>query len=169
MEKIYFNNLLPLELISNNLLKKRITREWNMLHDSPNNISINTYIDKRSNLPVLIIIDEKFKNNIYTIILNKNYPLEPPTIKINFKLYIDFLKLNNKSIEILKKIHYKDCLCCDSIVCPNNWSPSYSIYNIIQEIRKNISYKRDIKYKIIVNIIKNKYLISDINLDEWLF
>lgn len=168
MEKIHPSNLLPLELIANNLLKKRIKREISMLQDTQT--SIYMYIDKGSDLPVIIIVDEKYKNNnIYSIILDKNYPFVVPTVKINFKLYLDFLKLNNTSLQILKKIHYNDCLCCSSILCANNWAPCYSINNILLEIRKNKSYKRDIIYKIIINIIKNKYLIEDINLDDWIF
>jgi ubiquitin-protein ligase len=168
MEKINSNNLLPLDLIANNFVKKRIVRDTFLLEEKY--LSVFFYIDDKLGLPVLMIVDEKFKyNNIYTIIINNNYPFTAPIVKINFKSYYSFLKLNNKSLHILKNIHYKDCLCCSSILCTNNWVPSYTINNIIQEIRKNKSYKRDIVYKIILNKIKEKYLIEDINLDNWLF
>ena len=168
MEKINSNNLLPLELITNPVIKKRISREIIMLDEKY--LSIFFYIDENMKLPVLMIVDEKFKNNnIYSIIFNNNYPFVSPIVKINFACYYHFLKLNNLSLQILKKIHYKDCLCCSSILCSNNWSPTCTINNIIKEIRKNKSYKRDIMYKIMMNRIKDKYLIEDINLDSWLF
>lgn len=168
MEKINSNNLLPLELITNPVIKKRIGREIIMLEEK--HLSLFFYIDDKMNLPVLMIVDEKFKNNnIYSIIFNNNYPFVSPIVKINFDCYYQFLKLNNLSLQILKKIHNKDCLCCSSILCSNNWTPTYTINNIIQEIRKNKSYKRDIIYKIMMNRIKDKYLIEDINLDSWLF
>jgi ubiquitin-protein ligase len=168
MEKINSNNLLPLELITNPSMKKRISREIIILEEK--HLSLFFYIDDKNSLPVIMIIDEKFKNdNIYSIIFNNNYPFVAPIVKINFKSYYHFLKLNKLSLQILKKIHYKDCLCCDSILCSNNWGPTYTINNVIKEIRKNKSYKRDIIYKILINKVKNKYLIEDINLESWLF
>jgi ubiquitin-protein ligase len=168
MEKINSNNLLPLELITNPVIKKRISREITVLEEKL--LSLFFFIDDKNSLPILMIVDEKFKsNNIYSIIFNNNYPFAAPTVKINLKPYYDCLQLNNLSLQILKKIHYKDCLCCNSILCSNNWSPTYTINNIIHEIRKNKSYKRDIIYKIIIDKVKNKYLIEDINLDSWLF
>jgi len=168
MEKLNANNLLPLELISNKLIKKRIEREILILEQSF--LSLFFYMDDKMNCPVLMIVDEEYKyNNIYTIIYSKNYPFSAPTVKINSKSYYSFLKLNNKSLHILKSIYYINCLCCSSIICSNKWVPSYTINNIIQEIRKNKSFKRDIIYKIMINKIKNKYLIEDINLDAWLF
>lgn len=171
MEKINSINLLPLELISNKIIKKRIEREILILEQSF--LSLFFYVDDKMKCPVLMIVDEKYKNNnIYYIIFHKNYPFCAPTVKINFEYYFHFLNLNKLSLQILKKIHYINCLCClccSSILCSNNWVPSYTINNIIQEIRKNKLYKRDIIYKIMINKIKEKYLIDDINLDDWLF
>ena len=70
---------------------------------------------------------------------------------------------------ILKYVSGLDCLCCNSYVCKNNWSPSVTMEVMINQIKQYKTYKYFIFIKLILDKIKEKYLHRDINLDSWLF
>ena len=68
---------------------------------------------------------------------------------------------NTFIINILNSIYNLDCICCKSIICPNNRKPFKTVLNILDEIKMNysivqslyiISYKYDMIY-----IISYKY------------
>jgi ubiquitin-protein ligase len=162
------NSLCELEKIKNQSLKSRIKNELKKIEENCSSISIN--IDEQSKLPVLSLYDN-ITNLFYSITYSFDYPFRPPKIQINFENYLNFLR-NNYSIysEKLKKINkIVCCLCCSSITCADNWSPSFTTNSIIYEIRKYKNYKRNLINKIMADKIKNKYLISDIDLESWLF
>ena len=107
--------------------------------------------------------------NFYELILPINYPFRPPKLNINYRKYFDYLKINSLYFrEAL--VEYKNirCFCCKTILCGNNWSPTYKFKDIIDEIVKFKGYCKEISQIIIINVIKRKYLINDINIIEWL-
>jgi ubiquitin-protein ligase len=172
MESINFKNIAPLDIIQNKILKKRLSNEILILNED--NISLFFYLEEKNKTPVIQIIDEKYKNmNIYKIFFYDNYPFSSPKIYINEEPYgkilsDKFLNLNKFISEKMRKFYSKNCLCCSSITCSNNWSPSFSINNLIKEIRQNRINRNEIIYVILINVIKKKYLIEDINLYKWL-
>jgi hypothetical protein len=129
------------------------------------------------------IILEIFNNNIcvniyenvnnkkmhYKFIINNNYPFLNPNIYVNNIDYKQLLISKTKSeINNLKKFKGINCLCCASLSCRNNWTPAIKLNNIITEIKKFKQIKRDLIYKLIIDIIKKKYLIDDIELYSWI-
>jgi len=172
MESINFKNIAPLEIIPNKILKKRLSNEILTLNED--NISLFFYLEEKNKTPVIQIIDEKYKNmNIYKFFFYDTYPFSPPKLYINEEPYgkilsDKFLNLNKFISEKMRKFYSKNCLCCSSITCSNNWSPSFSINNLIKEIRQNRINRNEIIYVILINVIKKKYLIEDINLYKWL-
>jgi hypothetical protein len=50
------------------------------------------------------------------------------------------------------------CLCCDTIVCRNNWYPGINLSTLIEEINTNTTYMYDIVYKMLENKIYEKHL-----------
>jgi len=166
------------ENIPSNHIKKRIKREFKDFKQNCSLISVN-YNDYKYNhhykvydkpLLNITVMDKLYKNNnVYSFIINENYPFKPPIIEINFVNYSVFLKTSQLSSMILRKMHNINCLCCNTITCHSNWSPSHTINHIILEIRKYKRYKKHIIYKIFADKIKNKYLIDDIDLDSWLW
>jgi hypothetical protein len=60
-------------------------------------------------------------------------------------------------------------LCCNSYLCSNNWSPRITIKALIEQLEEFRLHKNNIFLKFVADAIKDKYLIDDINLDEWLF
>jgi ubiquitin-protein ligase len=167
-QKISEEQLLTLQNISQTL-KKRIIRELEKLEESCSLISIENDINNKDINTILTILDTK-NRLIYSIIIDLNYPFRPPKIQINFRPYYEFLKISFVPFtENLRKIHNINCLCCSTITCGDNWSPGFTINNLIKEIRSFKCYKRDLINKLLADKIKFKYLIDDIDLDIWLF
>jgi ubiquitin-protein ligase len=162
--------------IKSNCLRKRITRELTDLLPILNDESLHlesVEIDD-SNDPVVSFVDYDSTNNIniniYTFKIPGCYPFRQPKIIVNYKDYIDFLRIKSVNLlQILKKTKGYNCLCCESFLCGDRWSPAIKLKNIIDEIRNFQKIKRNIIYKIYTDKIKNRYLIDDINLDEWLY
>jgi len=50
------------------------------------------------------------------------------------------------------------CLCCDTIVCRNNWYPGINLSTLIEEINTNTTYMYDIVYNMLENKIYEKHL-----------
>jgi ubiquitin-protein ligase len=50
------------------------------------------------------------------------------------------------------------CLCCDTIVCRNNWYPGINLSTLIEEINTNTTYMYDIVYKMLENKVYEKHL-----------
>ena len=168
MNELTSNNLL-LEKIQNQSVKKRVKREMEKLEEKCSLISIDIDNYNKNNYKYIISIMDNTNNYIYSIIFNDNYPFVPPNVKINYKLYSDFLKSSNVPFKLnLKKIYKIDCLCCNTITCHSNWSPGFTTNHLIKEIRQFKSYKRNLINKLIADKIKIRYLIDDIDLDSWL-
>lgn len=123
-------------------------------------------------------------NNIIRVELKKNeYPFKPPNVYINEKGYNSILKspsakidfyIRNKDECIYNKerslwditsnvipIKEVNCLCCSTITCYGNWGPTMKITSILDEIERNNKLKTNIKYKIAVDEIVNKYICME--------
>lgn len=101
----------------------------------------------------IIILFEFFSNNLY--------PFQSPShIKINNYNYINLLQSVNR--KFLEKITNSSCcLCCRSIICCNNWGPTITFKNILNEIYINMNYKKLYIYNICLKVIVRKYLFED--------
>ena len=121
---------------------------------------------------VTVIVFEKDHDDAYKykFMLEPSYPFSRPEIYCNDIMYSDFLKISsNRMLKHLKNIYNKDCLCCDSYICTENWNLTTKLINIIHEINYNRQLKKNIIIKILCDKIVDKYLISDICLDKYLF
>jgi ubiquitin-protein ligase len=111
-----------------------------------------------------------FSNNYeYLFEVSQNYPFTIPKLFINGIHHTDFFNLKTERFrKIIKYVANIDCLCCNSYLCYNNWAPSVTFKHIIDQINDYKTIKYLIVYKIMLDKIKEKYLIPDINLDIWL-
>lgn len=133
-----------------------------------------TKMDK--NIEVRITKNENTKNeNTYRILLNKQYPYNPPNrCLINNKEHFYILNNMNSLDKFLfnkiSPIKCDKCLKCQSIICTDNWVCSLTMMDIIneyEEILKNIKIIE--VWKCIIKI-KNKYKIpNDISIEKMVF
>ena len=174
MEEMFDNNLEILSVLNLSHCQKRIIHELTLLKKQNWYIHLDKDIhqNKTDKNIIITLIErgEKENNNIYNFTIDLHYPFRPPKVKINYQSYFNFLKINTtKFNHILKNTFHKGCFCCESIICGQNWTPSYRIETIIEEIKNIIKIRKNIIKKYYSDIIIQKYLISDISFDEWLF
>ena len=157
-----------LSFLKSNSCKRRVIHELQLLEKQ--NWYINLEKDEKDKNVIITLIENERENNIYSFKVDECYPFRPPKIHVNYKNYLELLKINSLNFnKILRKTFKKDCFCCESIICPNNWNPSHRIDKIIREIKDVIQMKKNIIKKYYADIIIQKYLIKDISFDSWLF
>lgn len=161
----------------NNEVKKYIKNkllETNVI-DNTLIIYTNDHLFKEINIRIvdgkqhIIFINNNKLNKInkINIVLDDNYPFRKPiNIKINNYSYKSLIQLFNKQLSLF---NIKECLCCTSLTCVNNWTPTSTIKSLLSEIILNLSYKEKYVLYIIVNVIKRKYLINDIPILDYVY
>ena len=148
---------------------KRIKRDVDKFIEIYPNYKLNT--DEISNFITL----EIFENNdelipIYKFVIKQFYPFRPPDVYYKNLSYENIYKVSSQRVQkYLTLLTNKDCLCCSSMLCSNNWYVTLNFFDIIKEINNYRKIKKNIFIKILADKIKNKYLIDDINLDCYLF
>ena len=109
-----FNNLRGF-LIEREILESSKEEIWN--------VSFNILYKKQ-------YISVKMKCSYY-------YPFRPPyEVIINNKLYNGSFQISQKIRNYFKERHNRDCLCCTSILCDNNWQPTKSLMHIFIEYKE---------------------------------
>ena len=100
-------------------------------------------------------------------VLDKMHPFRPPiNIMLNNFEYLALLRCNNIYLKMLNI--NKECLCCESLTCKNNWTVQTNIHNLMDEIFTNMNIKSRIVELIHALKIKEKYLIDDIPIHQYL-
>ena len=165
-----------LSIINVGLLRKRIKREIEMLVKenicSEDNIQIKEKIEPQySSIKDYSIQFKNLKdNNCYQFITSSNYPFKPPKVFINNKPLQLYHQIANVEFKAkLRKYTGIECFCCETILCCNNWDPQFTIKNVLDDINKYRDARREVIVRIIIDVIKRKYLIDDTNIVEWLY
>jgi hypothetical protein len=144
---------------------KRIQRECIMVRDKFDEICVEVIgFDK-------LLVKFKDQYNEYTFTLGNNYPFVAPIrLIINTQDQNRFFDLRTQRFRtILKYITGLECLCCNSYLCKNNWTPAVTLPNIITQVEEYKVIKKNIAVKLLLDQIKLKYLNRDIDLDSWVF
>jgi ubiquitin-protein ligase len=160
-----------LQIINPASLRRRIKRELEMLKQDGYFTNFICVIQEGDDIITYTIsIYNITDHKIYKFIISSDYPFRPPKLLINYRLYSDYQKFGSSSFtDALIKYKGINCLCCESILCSNNWSPNLGFKNIFAEVNKFKDYCREIAYRVIIEVITRKYLINDINIVEWLY
>jgi hypothetical protein len=146
------------------LLRTRIKIECKTMKDRYDSLFVECSQDGDIKIGVTKSTN-KFIFNIY-----KDYPFSPPRVTLNGINQHRLLSISSRRfLIILRYITGLECLCCESLLCKNNWSPALTLHNIIIQLEEYKNIKRNIQLKILADQIKEKYLNRDINLDCWLF
>ena len=158
-EYIELNNN-ELENIKNKCLYRRLRSDCGLLYKDYHNVLVDQTNKDEITIWAIEIVNY-VKKRTYKFILTNHYPFHPPKIFINNRPYSNILQLRGDyEKNTVKKIKGRDCLCCHSINCSANWSPSIRLYHIINEIKDMIKFKRDIINLLLADKIKKKYNIS---------
>lgn len=95
-----------------------------------------TYFDNK--------ISYVYKKNNYELSIKK-YPFAAPKhLKVNNK-NVDYAYINNNYKFYLKKYFKIECLCCESILCENNWNIHTKFSDISKEYEHNLYLIKCIK------------------------
>lgn len=147
-------------------LYSHISGKYNDIIKSPNNCFYNKN-NGEDDCDFYNLYDDDSFVNIKIIFKSIMYPFAPPNIKINNMSLDTFLKINYKFIDYYRKylnIHLKCfCVCC-SIPILSNWSPSYTITDILNSINDQIILKKRVINMILIkNIMLKKigYIIPN--------
>ena len=133
--------------------EKRLSREIFEIINDYKNISIIQNDNK-------YILKIKVSNRFITIQLDHKYPFKQPNVIIGTIPYHTMLCISDTFIiNKLNSIYKIDCLCCKSIICPNNWKPIKNIVNILDEIKINTSIVQSLLYMKYTYMICNSYNI----------
>lgn len=165
-----------LNIISPLILRRRVEQElkllinegylYNILHVNICEEYDNIYNEKFYKLFIYNNKDLK----LYEFTIYNNYPFVPPKLRINHKSYYEYQLFKTEYFrDALFKHKGLQCLCCESILCYSNWAPRFTLKHIFEEVNKFRKYCREISHRVIVNVVKRKYLNNDINIIEWLY
>ena len=113
------------------------------------------FTDKQ--LILLVLLDTeiiKFK-------IKSSYPFTCPSYitinDIHIRKYHKYIIDNKRYI----KDFNNECICCNSLLCNNNWSVNNNLNNLIDECKQIMLYlKKIMEYKMLEKVIKYKTYIS---------
>ena len=103
------------------------------------------------------------------------YPFIQPNVVLQLKdtgetiYYKKMLYSESKMINDILFNQFKiRCLCCESVTCGEHWSPIRHFDFILNEINEFLQIKSRLIEKLHALKVKQRYLIDDINIQEWL-
>lgn len=159
-----------LSIITIDGVRRRIKNEIEKLLKENICIEDDIKIDKYNDIGYSIEFKNLKDNKYYKFIISNYYPFNAPKIYINDKYILFYHQIKNLEFNILlKKYTGIECFCCETILCANNWSPIFTFNHILNDINRYKNARHEIIVRIIVDVIKRKYLIDDINIIEWLY
>lgn len=156
--------------------QKNTLSDFNFIHNYNDKIIENyditnviTYLNNNNNTNAKHIIsiykknkDKNMTNNEIKFIIPNGYPFIRPEVYINDKYYLDFFRPNlirkKKYIKMLTK--QNDCLCCESILCPDVWTPPMTISMILNEFEAKIKINTDAIKLFYADKITKKYFFT---------
>ena len=145
---LILNNITPITR------RKRISAELKLFINKFGYINLSFTTDSDS--LILTIIDNNItpQFNTFSFVVPNDYPFRPPKVIINGQKYTNLIKINNhEKLHVLKSLTDKDCLCCNTITCNDNWSPAMTFIDILSEIKDNFK----LIDKILLQISFNKF------------
>ena len=153
-------SLLVLNNTTPNTRRKRISAELKLFINKFGSINLSFTTDSDS--LIFTIIDNNIIPQFNTIafVVPIDYPFRPPLVCINGQNYTSLIKFTSREkLNVLKSLTDKDCLCCNTIICSDNWSPAMTFIDIVSEIKNNFKLIDKILLQISFN--KFKLLLSD--------
>lgn len=152
-----------------NRIKNELIKLINIGNIDPQCISIEKSLDEDKEYCIINIVNIQ-NNKYYKLIITNSYPFVAPKLELQYKPYNYYLTFHSN---YFRKMFYKykgtSCFCCYSKLCHTNWSPSVTFLDIINETVYFHNECREIADRVMVDVIKRKYLIDDIDIITWLY
>ena len=122
-------------------------------------------------LPDIEIVHAVIGKNIFKFELCKNYPFRPPrNVWVNGLHYTEIKqKMTPKGVAYLKKYKGMECFCCNSILCPNSWTPAIRLPYIINEMQDNLIIIKKIELHLICDAVRKKFNCPFAEIEKYLF
>ena len=124
---------------------------------------------------VFIIIDDlDVESIVLTIDFKKapSYPFRPPHVLCNnedlISLYAKMFSIDNELQNDMINLSKKQCWCCDTLLCKNNWSVGNKITDIVDEFKFLYKIKKRAIERKWAKIISRECLIEDIPIFSFL-
>lgn len=120
------------------IMLRRIEKEmlkFNIKGHIYDNIYLHVPIDLHSSLQKRANKDKVQPTLIFTLSF---YPWKPPTVfynSVNINQIYKCQDIDLLQTEMDKIAGKSMCLCCESVLCHNNWIPTNTIYTVIDEFR----------------------------------
>ena len=115
-------------------LARRLSREIQTMEKEKPEYQISVFHDRINEKTEVKIQKDKV---ILTFLIPTDYPFKSPVILWNDKIYRNMLIWKTKYFQNVLQDNGIKCLCCDSLLCTGNWSPTITIPRLIGEITKN--------------------------------
>ena len=127
-------------------MRKRIEKEISVFKNDNNYCYLVDYkfIDTNFEACFNLLLENRII--LVKIICSNSYPFTPPKVEVGCKKYINLLRPYPIIQNYKKELGYEKCMCCNSILC--NWTVIHTLYNIIEEIKKNFIIKKRLNYLI---------------------
>ena len=154
-------------------------------HDVPRYEIIRGNLKRRGpqkNCYLMDVVETRSKDHLYFLIkdehkkilqvkfiISSDYPFKPPEVKIG---KYDYKSLLRKPLYIkqsyMENVIGINCMCCDTIICRNNWSLHYNLSDILQEIKKFWKFKKKFMEVFHCRKIVDKYFGHYLPIEEFL-
>lgn len=113
---------------ASNYLKYKSGIKMVGLNIDDNEMNVNKDIE----VTLTLMYDKKYY--YLKIICGNDYPFKPPKlVRINNVKYDGNFPTNNRINKFLSDKYKIMCLCCNSLMCYDNWSPRFILMDIIKE------------------------------------
>tara|TARA_B100000795_G_scaffold267399_1_gene252140 strand:+ start:2096 stop:2608 length:513 start_codon:yes stop_codon:yes gene_type:complete len=168
------NNLIN---IANHITNTRVKYELNsyayyqsdMLDKVRIKTNKNAYlydIDNNENIKASFILEVSKNKSTHvhlTFDFKKPYPFYSPEVKLFNYDYKSMLRMDVSRLNL-----EGNCLCCDSILCRNNWNVQRNLSVLFDEIHKNLNLKIRLSDLIICNHIVEQIFGTYLPIDTFL-
>lgn len=147
-------------------LRKRFIHELTNVLTNYTSSQITVTITSDSSVIVELAID----STRYIFDIGEHYPFQPPRkINVNFIEYSSLLRLPVRFRILYEKLTREKCMCCSSVICNANWSPAITMNKLIVEINRSRKLIRQIVLILLIEQIKVKHLLADLEISSFLF
>lgn len=151
------------------ILLMRMYKEFVFLTSKKQNYNSIEFIVYK-NYDIDIFVNNKCHVYKFSVKSNEQFPFTPPTVYIdNAETSIFFHFKSDRFRNQLKYICDAECLCCGMCICPIKWCVYHKLGDSLDELTTNAKYRHYVVIKVLVDLIKEKYLNTDIPIFEWLF